>query len=251
MEKADKKKVAHAIAVMGKTTYEALKDLCLPDKPTDRKFTDICDILKNYYKPSVLVAEAYKFHQAKQEAGENVAVFANRLRRLSSNCKFDSFLSRALRDQFVCGIRNPNTLKKLLSQDKKFEECLNTAIADETADKESKGLGGYESVHFTRGKKKGSEKPRCYRCGSENHFADKCSLKNSGMTCEYCKRTNHNTKECFKKKRDENKKKRGVYYEEDEIESLGSSLEEVSMFMISAEGEEKEMVEGPTHIPTL
>ena len=71
------------------------------------------------------------------------------------------------------------------------------------------------------------------------------------MTCEYCKRTNHNTKECFKKKRDENKKKRGVYYVEDEIESLGSSLEEVSMFMISAVGEEKEMVEGPTHIPTL
>ena len=99
VEKADKKKMAHAIAVMGKTTYEALKNLCLPDKPTDKKFTDICDILKNYYKPSVLVvAEAYKFHQAKQEAGENVAVFANRLRRLSSNCKFDSFfIARAKR----------------------------------------------------------------------------------------------------------------------------------------------------------
>ena len=58
-----------------------------------------------YFQPSVLVvAESYKFHQAKQEAGESVAVFANRLKRLAVNCKFDHFLQRALRDQFVCGV---------------------------------------------------------------------------------------------------------------------------------------------------
>ena len=69
--KADKKKVSHAIAVMGKTTYETLKDLCQPNKPQDKMFAEICKILKDYYKPSILVvAEAYKFHQAKQEVGE-------------------------------------------------------------------------------------------------------------------------------------------------------------------------------------
>ena len=59
---------------------------------------------------------------------------------MAVNCKFDLFLQRALRDQFVCGIRNGNTLKKLLSQDKTFDDCLNIAIADERAEKESKGL---------------------------------------------------------------------------------------------------------------
>ena len=78
-KKADKKKVTHAIAVMGKATYDTLKDLCLPDKPTDKSFDEICRVLKDYYKPSVLVvAEAYKFHQAKQDVGETVSVFANR-----------------------------------------------------------------------------------------------------------------------------------------------------------------------------
>ena len=47
--KADKKKVAYAIAVMGKATYNILKDLCLPAKPTDKQFEEICQLLKVYY----------------------------------------------------------------------------------------------------------------------------------------------------------------------------------------------------------
>ena len=215
-KKADRKMVAHTIAVMGKESYNTLKDCCLPDKPTDKSFADICKIMQEYYKPSVLiVAEAYRFHQTKQEAGEAVSVYANRLRRLAVNCKFDNFLSRALRDQFVCGIRNPNSLKKLLAQDKNFDECLNIAIADEAADKESKRLvsGETESVHFNkyqnrdRDRKKGN-KAKCFRCGSESHLADKCSLKNSGMSCSYCNKSNHTSKECFKKRNDENRKRR-------------------------------------------
>ena len=174
------------------------------------------------------------------------------MRRLAVNCKFNTFLQRALRDQFVCGIRNGNSLKKLLSQDKNFEECLNTAIADEAADKESKGLGSFESVNYTHTKgkrdyKKGN-KPRCFRCGSENHFADKCSLKDSGMTCGYCKKTNHSTKECFKKKNDENKKRRDIHYIEEECNEVANGISEVSMFMVSAE---EEVVEGPTHMINL
>ena len=159
--KADKKRVSYAIAMMGKTTYDTLKDLCRPNKPQEKSFVEICNILKTYYKPSVLVVvEAYKFHQTKQEVAESIAVFANRLRRLAVNCKFDFFLSRALRDQFVCGIRNPGSLKKLLSQDKGFEDCLNIAIADEAAEKESRDLGNFESVNFTKNKfhvKKGKD----------------------------------------------------------------------------------------------
>ena len=146
-KKADMKKFAYTIAVIGKSTYYKLKDLCLPNKPTEKNFDEICGLLKGYYKPSVLiVAEAYKFHQARQEVGESVSMYANRLCRLSVNCQLDSFLNLALRDQFVCGIRNRNSLKKLLSQDKTFQECLIIAIVDEAADKESKGLTNTESV---------------------------------------------------------------------------------------------------------
>ena len=78
-------------------------------------------IINNLYKPSVLiVAEAYKFHQVKQEVGESVSMYANRLRRLAVNCQFDRFLQRALRDQFVRGIRNGNSLKKTTVTGQKF-----------------------------------------------------------------------------------------------------------------------------------
>ena len=115
--KADKKKVAHSVAVIGKIyVCQNLR------RRVSTKY--VARLLTEYYKPVLVVTEAYKFHQAKQEVGESVSVFANRLRRLSTNCKLDLFLQRALRDLFVCGIRNGNSVKKLLSQDKEFGDCL-------------------------------------------------------------------------------------------------------------------------------
>ena len=116
----------------------------------------------------------------------------------------------------MCGVRNQNSLKKLLSQDKKFDECLAVALADEAADKESKGLLN-ENVHFTKGiglsssglksKKRGN---KCYRCGSENHYADKCHVKN--LKCDYCHKSNHTSRECFKRKNFERRDSRGIRY---------------------------------------
>ena len=110
--------------------------------------------------------------------------------RLAVNCKFDLFLQRVLHDQFVCSIKNLNSLKKLLSQDKTFDECLNVAIVDEAADKESRGFRGNfrdESVHLVKGKFRNM---KCFKCGLEGHFADRCNARNKGMRC---KKTNHET----------------------------------------------------------
>ena len=55
------------------------------------------------------------------------------VRHLAVTCNFGEFLKRSLPDQFVCGIRNPATRKKLLSEDRTFQEPLQVAIADEIA----------------------------------------------------------------------------------------------------------------------
>ena len=83
------------------------------------------------------VAESYRFHRCFQEESETVSVYSARLRRLASTCNFGEFLNRSLQDQFVCGIRNPATRKKLLSEDRTFQQALEVAIADEIAAKES------------------------------------------------------------------------------------------------------------------
>ena len=62
------------------------------------------------------------------------------LKRLAVNCNFGTYLIRALRDQFVGGVKNQATKKKLLSEDRTFEQALNVAQADELAEKESKLL---------------------------------------------------------------------------------------------------------------
>ena len=144
---ADKKKVAVTISLIGKTAYSTLKDLCLPDLPADKTYDQLTQILKDYYKPKVLeVAETYRFHHTVQSETESVAEYANKLKRLAVNCNFGPYLTRALRDQFVGGVRSQTTEKKLLSGDSTFDQALKVRLkvaqADELPEKESKLLQG-------------------------------------------------------------------------------------------------------------
>ena len=102
----DKRKVAVTISLIGKQTYSTLKDLCLPNLPAEKTYDQLTEILKGYYKPKVLevnVAESYRFHHTLQSENETVTEYANKLKRLAVNCNFGTYLTRALRDQFVGG----------------------------------------------------------------------------------------------------------------------------------------------------
>ncbi|CAB4007683.1 Retrovirus-related Pol poly from transposon [Paramuricea clavata] len=204
---ADKRKVAVTTSVMGKSTYSTLKDLCLPDLPAEKSYEEIITILKGFYKPKVLeVAETYRFHQAVQTESETV------------HCNFGTYLTRALRDQFVGGVRSRSTRKKLLSEDRTFDQAVKVAQADELAEKESKemllsaertdttqahSISNKRKYHFKGGdanKAKPFEQGKtCFRCGSTQHLADKCS--HTYTTCNYCKKAGHLAKVCFKKKK--------------------------------------------------
>ena len=109
---AANKKVAVMISVIGKKTYGTLRDLCSPENPKDETFEQLCELLERHFKPKQLeVAESYRFHRCFQEENETVPVYSARLRHFASSCNFGEFLNRSLRDQFVCGIRNPATRK--------------------------------------------------------------------------------------------------------------------------------------------
>ena len=109
-----------------------------------------------------------------------------------------------------------------------FKECLDKALADEAADKESRDLAtSMEPVHFTKNynhKRRINKTNKCYRCGSEVHYANKCNYKDSGTICDYCHRANHTTRECFKKKNNKKKRQSNVnflkqqHFEEENID---------------------------------
>ena len=69
-----RKKVAVLFTVIGKTSYNILRDLCMPESPKDKKFNELCDLLQSHYKPKSLeVAGTFKFHQCKQQENESVS----------------------------------------------------------------------------------------------------------------------------------------------------------------------------------
>ena len=126
--------MAVTISLIGKNTYSTLKDLYLPDLPFDKSYQEMTTLVKGFYKPKVLeVAETYRFHQTVQKENESVNEYANKLKRLAVHCNFGQNFQRALR------VRK----KKLLSEDRTFEQTLKVAQANELAEKESKQLLQY------------------------------------------------------------------------------------------------------------
>ena len=130
------------------------------------------------------------------------------------HCNFGPYLTTALRDQFVGGVRSQTTKKKLLSEDRTFEKILGVVRADELAEKESKllkintdksssKLQVINTVNKKQDSKPGNrsqsmqktEGKKCLRCGSFQHRADECS--HTKTTCNYCKKAGHRAKVCF------------------------------------------------------
>ena len=86
-----------------------------PGKPADRKYQELVEILGKHFNPApLLIAERFHFHNRNQNEGEGVADYEAVLKKYAERCQFDSFLEQALRDRFVCGLRNRAIQKKAL-----------------------------------------------------------------------------------------------------------------------------------------
>ena len=197
---AARQKVAALISIVGKNTYAVLKDLSKLGKPSDKTYAQLCDLMKDHYQPKTIeVAETFKFHRCHQQEGEAINSFSACLRGLASTCNFGTFLARALRDQFVSGIKSREIQKKLLESNKTFDECIAAANADEMASRETFSIMSPEiEVKYVCTKKgnkaswksqKSTGKPQpysCYSCRKTDHKRDECKFRNA--TCHACKR---------------------------------------------------------------
>ena len=205
---AEQKKIATFLTLIGPETYKLLKNLLSPEIPATKRFDELTEILRRHLKPKKLVvAERFRFHKKTQKEGETIAVFETELRKLSSSCEFGEFREQALRDQFIVGIKSENTQRKLLSQDRTFQQALQIAIADEISETETRNLQmqGYgreqlvvQAVHETRRPKVHyKNKRKCYRC-NEDHPGQTCKYMNA--VCHLCKKVGHLARACRGKK---------------------------------------------------
>ena len=123
------KRRATLISVIGSKAYDVLSALCSPETPSGKTYDDLATILKGHFAPKKLViAERYRFHNCIQREGESVSTFAANHKHLASTCNFGTHLNEALHDRFVCGLRNKEIQKKLLTEEHNFDEGLKNAL---------------------------------------------------------------------------------------------------------------------------
>lgn len=119
---------------MGPSAYRLLCNLVHPERPKDKSFQQIVEIMKGLYEPKPLViAEGFWFRKrfsGFQKSNESASKFAAKLQQLSAKCDFGDRLDEALLDGFVSGISNGACQRKLLSEEgltfaKELEVAMN------------------------------------------------------------------------------------------------------------------------------
>ena len=199
------KRKAILLSSIGGATYKTLKDLSFPQQPHEKSFEDLCKLLKGQYKPKrLMVAERFRFHNAKQAPGQSICDFAAHLKKLAVYCEFTLNQPQdSLRDRLICGLLSESIQKKLLARNYTFQQALDVALAEEAAARNVRDMTTVEGKAVNRmvssRKMQKSRKPsnttrRCDRCGLTNHSRDECRYKNA--TCYKCKKVGHLQSEC-------------------------------------------------------
>ena len=202
----DTKKVAILLTTMGSKAYELLHSLLAPEVPSSKKYDELTAVLQSHLKPKPLViAERFKFHHRNQHDGETVAQYMAELRRLSQHCDFKEYLSEALRDRLVCGLRSEAIQRRLLSEkDLTLESAYDIAHGLETASQHASELqasaktaapsaGGVQRVAPRKPHDEGTSHS-CHRCGKTGHPPERCYYRH--QKCRACQRRGHIAKMC-------------------------------------------------------
>lgn len=70
------KKVPVLLSVIRGKTYGLLQSLIAPDKPREKSFEHITDLLQQHFSPKpLIIVECFRFHQQNQEESESVTQY--------------------------------------------------------------------------------------------------------------------------------------------------------------------------------
>ena len=229
---AETKKAAILISLLTAPVYSTLKSLCLPDKPASKKYDDLVAILTKYFQPDVSsVAATYLFQNCRQECQESVRDYQNRLKRAAVKCDFKSHNDRALRDQFIAGLKDDTARKEILSKTpsaiETFHAVVELATARETALQAAAQLtqpamevnvvsaaakGRASGASSRQGGAGASSTARCYRCNKTGHMAKAKDCPARDASCRKCGRKGHFAVCCRSQAQDPSKRSKPAHY---------------------------------------
>ncbi|KAJ8035756.1 hypothetical protein HOLleu_19529 [Holothuria leucospilota] len=213
------KKQSIFLSLIGADAYKLLRNLVSPEKPGDKTYKDLVEIMGKHQNPTPSeTVQRCKFNSRFRKQGESVSSYVAELRAVAEYCNYGTTLNDMLRDRLVCGINNDRIQRNLLSKSSlTFETALEIAIGLEIASKNSDDLKqtfqqatptqhSEQSVQFIpkgKGKvgksnRKSGQKTACYRCGGMNHAPQDCWFKDKA--CNECGKIGHKAKVCRSKK---------------------------------------------------
>ncbi|GAB0086082.1 hypothetical protein DMENIID0001_000710 [Sergentomyia squamirostris] len=139
---------------MGMEAFEVLSDAVAPAEPEKLEYGEIVRRLTQHYGPEGAAepTEAqycWRFMQRRQLPAENVESFMEALKELATPCDFScencNIPSRIIRNQFICGLREPLIRQKLLQVPKLTMDMaleLSKAMENEKAVLKTGGSSG-------------------------------------------------------------------------------------------------------------
>ena len=192
----DAKQVPIFRNVVASATYGLLRSLLAPVNPKDKSLAELMQTLKSHFEPKRnIIAEWFRFHRWNQMAGESVAQFVAELRHIASRCEFGEYLTEALRDRLVCGLRSEPAQRKLLGEggDLTLERAIEIAQMMESAKEQAQSLHGLSELAVGLGDKRRIEpsavSKTCYRCGKPGHLPAGCRFREA--KCHKCGTKGH------------------------------------------------------------
>ena len=128
---AAEKKQAILLSSCGVDTYQLIRNVVAPEKPTARTFDQLVELVQRHHnpRPSVIM-QRFRFNSCRRKQGQSMAMFVAELRHLIEHCEFGDSMDDMLRDRLVCGINDNRIQLRLLAETSlTFKKVLELATA--------------------------------------------------------------------------------------------------------------------------
>lgn len=208
-DKDDKRKSAFLLTAVSMEVFQIIKNVSFPALPEEKKFSELCDLLKQRFTPTLVVfRERAKFFEARQGEGESIVEWSTRLKKLAANCEFGDQLNPFLLNIFVAGMRRGPIFERLCEEEatSTLENLVKIAMKRESTMQQREVLDVHKIQPKEQQKHRKSE-AKCYACGKGDHDFKKCQYKS--YICRNCDNKGHLAKVCPSKDKKPSNEKRG------------------------------------------